>query len=78
MVLEKWQCPGCRETWEIDCEPPGALGQVGFCDFICPTQGCGRRLLDDPVMNDESTLPGLLGAAIRYRKADTTEWHQLA
>ena len=75
MVLEKWHCGSCGKTWEIDLLPPGSLAQSGFGDFLC--RGCGARLLDDPAMNDESTLPGLIGAPIRYREVGTVQWYEV-
>jgi hypothetical protein len=77
MIPEKWRCGGCGKTWEIECLPPGSLAQIGDGDFHCPSDGCNTRLLDDPAMNDETTLPGLIGAPIRYREVGTVQWYEV-
>ena len=77
MIPEKWRCGRCGTTWDIVCPPPGGLTQIGGGDFLCPTAECGARLLDDPAVNDESTLPGLIGAPIHCREAGTEQWHEI-
>ena len=77
MIPELWRCPDCGKTWEIVCSAPGTGSQIGFCDFPCPTPNCDNRLLDDPAMNDESTLPGLIGSPIRYRQFGSPQWHSI-
>jgi hypothetical protein len=42
--------------------------------FVAAPRG-GRRLIEDPAMCDETTLPGLFGEPLRYRKQGGSEWH---
>jgi hypothetical protein len=82
-MIEKWRCANCGKTWEILCEglSPEGPSQValGGYDFLCPTQGCGRRFRDDdPKEFGDTTIPiGLSTRPLKYREEGASDWRDI-